>query len=225
MDLAALRKRTRLLAGMEMDALMSNPEVDDVINEVYRGVCDDDWPFMLDEDDLTTADGTHTYDVPDDLEKPGTLDVTDGHASTAPIPLQQTSTRWMDAVDPDDDGTPKAYAFYAQTDELRFYPTPDDAYTIRVRGRVAISDLTDGGDEPIFKERFRPLIAYLAAAELLDIQGQTEDAEKRRRTAAGFLSRMDDYYRRSEDHSPLVLGRRGHVASGRYWRGRLWPWR
>ena len=221
MDLAALRARTRLISGIEMESLRSDPEVDDVINDVYQEFLDAErWPFLEDVDTFPTVAGTADYALPAGIEKPRTvtLELEDG-----PTVLTEVSHSWVDRnVDGDDTDEPVAYARTGSG--ITLAPTPDAVYTVQVRGYATRTDLTLDTDEPIFEERFHKGVAYAAAAVLLSEEGQRDRAEAAITQAATTLERMKSFYLESADEMPVVLGA-GRILSLRSTQGRLWPGR
>lgn len=221
MDLEALRTRTRTISGIEMESLRSNAEVNDVINDVYLELLDSElWPFLEIAVTQSTVAGTDTYSFPTVARiRTVTLELDDG-----PHPLSEVSKRFIDRnVNGEDTDEPVAYARSGST-SIVLAPTPDAVYDLRVAGYMAPTALSVDTDEPVFEERFHAIVAYAAAAVLLQEEGQTERADQAVARVGSFLDRMRRFYLESADDAEVVMGR-GRAPILHNTEGRLWPWR
>lgn len=215
MDLAALRTRVRLETGMEMDALRSDAEVDASINEAYQAVVDTyDWPWRETAGTFSTVDGQASYslsgDVSPAIELPGTVTVEDGPGvgDRGPWEVEEVPLDYYHRVvsdDPSDEDTPFLYARDGVSDIL-LAPVPDDVYTVQVAGLKDIPDLSGDAAEPEFDAKFHPVVAYAAAAQILDSAGFPDRSEAAEDRAGRLIQRMYRFYIASHDDDISVMG-------------------
>jgi hypothetical protein len=224
-NLAALRARTRQLSGAELDDLRSNAEVDEVIRECYRQIAQlDTWRWREAIDDLETEADEPVYDLPAGVEEIRSVQALEVNGQSLPLPLQEVTLRdLLTLTRRDDPQLPRFYARFA-VGKVRLGPVPDDAYTIEVYGQAPLTALDGDSDEPQWDERFHALIAYLAAAVILDEEGQDELAQRRRMRAEELTAEMVSFYQISKDKTPIQVGG-GRVQAPRGRLGRLYPWR
>ena len=118
------------------------------------------WRFDIESE--TTLESTYLIDIPTGavLEDIVYLEV-DGMA------LRRLSDKLAFTAD---EGAPMAYAIY-QDQNIRFYPTPDKAYTYQGIG-VLKPALSSAGLEDFLYESHGRTIAYGALAKLLEIPGK-----------------------------------------------------
>ena len=226
MNKGQLKSRTRQLAGAELDGLREFDEIGLLVDEAYRQVGRlEDWRWLQETAELETADGKKDYALPETIESLQGIQLIDDPAGGGlPVPLQPVSRHdILTRVDRDREDRPRVYALM-NADTFRVAATPDGVFTMELYGLKPLKDLAEDSDEPEFSSEFHPVIAYMAAATILDEEGQHELAEARRSKAEEFLRLMVEHYQTSKDKTPIIVGGGDRGAPvGR--RGRLWSWR
>ena len=234
MNLSELRWKVQQLTGIVNSDTTPPEYYNEIINDVYLDLCDaEDWPFRNVRDSFTTNQGDNEYAVPGNVERVrGVVYESD----SGPITLDPVSPLYIDALI---SGTDSDYydepVFYAMpdTDTLYLAPTPDDSYTIAVRGWRNITALSSDTDEPVFAERYHQVITYRAAALILDERGQPDASQAMDSRGSRFLHRMRRDLLLSHDDTPMLMGGRS-VGGGSVrpygshslgWRGRVFPGR
>lgn len=222
-----MRERVRDMTRLHSTEVLSRPRLEELINEAYQAVCEGaDWPFLRYEQTVSTVAGTKEYNLDATLEVIRHV-VADLPDSDTPWPLDQTDIQriefYADEVDQD---TPVVYARKGDSasnddDLIVFAPIPDDAYNIKVVGRIVPAALSLDTDEPIFESRYHRVVAYAASAVALDEEGMHGESEAMDARASDMLDRMYARYMQSHDDSMFVIG--GGQAGPYRWRGRIWP--
>lgn len=203
MNLEQLRKRTRAASGFNMVSLYDDTAMNLILNEVHRDICGaEDWSFLYAEDDVTLDAATTTLKFP--MRTLSSVVLTDKGDR-----LHATTVDEIDILPPGREDKPEAYA---HTDErtLHFWPTPDQAYTARIRGYRSPHQMDQDSDAPEFESEFQPAIIYEAAARLLIEFGDFDRVEGLRGQAQDALSRMRVRYLGSKDRALIQMGGRVH---------------
>ena len=204
MNLRELEWRARQLTGTAVndDGLETLTEIADAIRDAYRNVLDvEDWPFLYQDWSVTVDAGEDMVDLPEDVSRVYTVHSDDWALAHRP------PERLVD-VYKDGDGRPRQYALWGR--KLMVRPTPTRPADLRIMGRSNGGTL-DWSDEPAFDRAYHPMLAYLAASEVLsrrgDDDGRIAHYEER---ADGLLSNMRHHYRADHDRQPIVVGGREH---------------
>lgn len=205
MTLTELRARVRRLTGIRMTTLLSDTDIDQVLNEVYAqllGVTD--WPFLYTTGQVATVAGQANVAIPAPLRTVSSVVVvgTDVHER-----LTQVTVDTIDDAEDTEDGVPTVYAQVSPT-TIILHPTPDAAYTVEYRGHEAKPALT-AGDAPVFADEFHPAVAYGAAARILAEEGDDSGRiEAYNGEVSIALSTMDQRYSRIHDRGSFQMGGR-----------------
>lgn len=211
MNLEALRSRVRKLSGVQMTTLLSNADLDTIINEAYDTIMDlEDWSFLETTYSFATVAGTATHDLQTPLRHIDTIELDDGTV------LQPRTAESLDREDPDpEQGEPKFYV-HRDHDTIELWPTPDDAYTLHVRGWKTWDALAVGLS-PTFDEVYHPAVAYLAAVAVLEEEGDDSGrSDDYRGKAVDLVSRMRHRYQRSHSRTLIVMGGRATSRAAGY---------
>lgn len=161
------------------------------VNQVYLRVLgmSDPWDFLKGEGQVVLTAGTSVYNVNGASSISATLGLgTDGvrmildivvdSASASGKPLAKMGWNALEHLarsteDSDPQATPRAYAITGS--QIRFFPTPDEAFTVGVLYRAKGSALSADGDVPLIPAAFRrDILATGAAAILLQEEGGGE---------------------------------------------------
>lgn len=214
-SLPELRSLVRDYTSLLSPELISNDMIDTLLEEVYYEVLDADaWPF-LEQDRNITLDDSNPIQLPASakvlsvavkgvrprLLKPATGELVADRPSVplAGYPIEYVLTR---------DVTHQL---------LDVWPAPINPEQAVVRLRLvaqplkaaAVTDAVGQQGVVVFDKRFWPMLAYGAAARLL--QREADDTRRADAFMGEFMSllnRMRSFYLASEDRSRLVLGGR-----------------
>lgn len=160
MNYAALQ--TRVLRRLNMST--TDPAADlvgDYINEALHNIetyAPNGWPWMRTISSITTVAGTNNYAFT-------TIGTTAYKVLDAKVLLQTNYFQPLTLIGPEEadqnypatqTSVPEAY--YAEASRLYIYPTPDAAYTIKVRAVIAETDLATPTDEPVLPSLFHAAI-------------------------------------------------------------------
>lgn len=139
------------------------------LNSVYRTICGSDrWPFMEKQD----ASLSTTINVPGyDISSIASWLFLDAVRIEDDVALQYYNIdycepqefRDLENVDRDY-ATPEYWTFINQ--QLRFYPVPDQTYTIRIDYIAQPADLAAGSDVPVIPVIYHDLLVWGAIAEI-----------------------------------------------------------
>ena len=147
LDLNRLRIRTRRALGLlETDTELGVTDIDEYLNQAYWEVMDK-FPFREKErtGQFDTTRGVRNYEIPTPVE------AVRGFAVQDPVTLQHHPLDQMDARQTEflynEQSTtwaiPRKYLL--ENCYVRFWPTPDQAYTIVIRKWTILSDIQDSG--------------------------------------------------------------------------------
>lgn len=182
MNRAELRERVRVLSGVLMDTLMSDPEADAFVNQAYLTVCGlAEWSFLYGTQGHLAAETVPALGRVQDV-------LHDGRT------LQRRSLVDLDRFPPSRrQGAPWAWAPQGDS-EVRIFPAPT-AGTVTVRGWTTPAPLASDTDEPVFAVEFHDVVAYEAAASVLEAEGDDSGrTERYRGEVQSFLDRMARRY-------------------------------
>lgn len=209
MNLSELRGRVRRLTGMRMEALVSDADINQAINESYDHLLSrEQWPFCFTEGTVNTVQDASFYDLPVDLRRVYSVHLGDGTR------LQPVSPAELEDTTPQT-GTPEVYAV-TDDNSLWLYPAPDKVLTVKVAGWRRTPVLAARTDEPIFDREYHAVLAYLASIQLLAEEGDTSDRQERFAGQAGELyGAMRKHYLPSHDRGLAVMG--GQAAKRQTW--------
>jgi hypothetical protein len=206
MNRSALRTRVRALTNINSTALLSDVQVNDVLNEVHLEVCGSfQWPFLADSTAVSVVAGDATYALPADCKAVSRVSRSTG--TIEPRQLQAISLFDADVLPDSSSNWPRYYTVEGST--LTLYPEPAANETLTVRYQAAAEALDADGDEPPFDEEFHPLYAYATAARLLAERGApASKVTAMNNLASQYVERMRRFYMTSSDNAPVSLGRR-----------------
>lgn len=200
MDLEELRTMTRRLSGVEMAALRSDDEVDEDINRSYRDLATrQPWPWSYTSVVAVLTAGTDTVTRPSSIPSIDTIAVDEPNYRRL---LGEITLADMDRYPSHraQQGEPWAWARLTD-DEVKIFPTPDANYTLTMRGQKYLVPLTSNTDVPVFDEFFHPILAYSAAAYVMEEESEDDTWVNRYRARiAEYEDRMMRFY------LPLLAG-------------------
>jgi hypothetical protein len=203
-NLGDLVARVRSLSGIRLDALRSDSEIEQVVNESYQEILGlYPWPFLKGNSTVSMSAEAKTFTVPTTFRWMTGVVLTMGDNTHR---LKQTTLDQMDEWDDDSVGEP---AYYARVTDrtVKVWPAPEDAASVTVRGQLEFESLTNSGDVPEFAEQFHPVIAYRAATRLLQEEGDDSGrSEAYQFDAASYLGRMEKFYMGSGDIGLIRIG-------------------
>lgn len=203
MNLSDLVARTRSLSGIRLEALRTDEQIEQVINESYQEILGlYPWPFLKGTSTVSLAAEAETFTVPSTFRWMTGVVVEMGDSTYR---LKQTTIDQIDEWDKDEVGEP---AYYARlTDRtVRIWPAPEAAATVTVRGQLEFAGL-GSGDSPAFADQFHPVVAYRAAVRLLQEEGDDSGrSEAYQFDAASYLGRMEKFYMGSGDIGLIRMG-------------------
>lgn len=192
------------LAG-RLNITSSDPlyaSLDEYVNEAFHyleGTADEGYPWYRQRLSLTTTSGTQTYSF-DTIGALATPDVTVSKILDCSVMPTSTVIQPMDLINWEtadirygttNTGTPDAWLAEGRT--LYLFPTPDAAYTVKVRVVHAENDLGGSGSTPVLPTFFHS--AVIDAALLIAYQ-QLQDVnrmETQQRRVDEWVQRMKRY--------------------------------
>lgn len=207
MNRSDLRTRVRVLTNIFSTALLSDAQINTILNEVHLEVCSgEQWPFLWGSTTLNVVAGDATYTLPADVS--AVLLVSSKDISTAPRTLNAISVFDADTIPETYLGSwPLFYTVEGLT--LTLYPEPIGNETITVRYLENPAAIDSDDDVPPFSAEFHPLYAYAAAARVLAERGASQaKVRSMLELAATYIDRMRRYYLTSSDHAPISIGKR-----------------
>jgi len=167
--------------------------------------------------DITTVADTSEYDVPTSPADIAVIRKAKIVESGEDLDLRDIDwyDEQLDGAGSDDEtsGVPTALLRYGA--KIIIYPTPDDVYTIRIRGTKRVEELDLDDDEPVYPPSWHPVIEMLAAARAGFYLGEDSRAVNIKNEALGLVVALqeeptaDQRYRRAQI-IPVV--RRAHVS-------------
>lgn len=122
------------------------------------------WWFLEGRGTSTTVSGQAFYAIPTDLQNFDSLLVT---ISGSKSPLTRKSYNEIDAIDTgaSNTGQPSIWAYYA--DQIRYYPVPNNSYTMTLSYHKKLATLTDS-DSNSWTTDAENLIQYRATWDVLN---------------------------------------------------------
>lgn len=214
------------------------------VNQVYlRALSSSDpWSFLSGEGQVVLTSGTAVYNVNGVTSISSTLGLgTDGielilgmvidSASASSKPMARMGWEALEHLsrsteDDDPSASPRAYAITGS--QVRFYPTPDEAYTIGVKYRAKPTALSADADVPLVPAGFRrDVLATGAAAILLHEEGGAEarsEAGQLRKEMAEAIDEMRMRYATPTAGTDFTLVSPGlHAEMEVGWQEDNWP--
>lgn len=104
----------------------------------------------------------------------GAKDIIGIYNETDDCPLQEETIQWWEEIEVDPTTLQEAPRYWVRFgDELLLWPTPDTAYTLRIRYKTNPTELSSNGDEPVFPEEWHECIVLWAASKAAFSKGYT----------------------------------------------------
>jgi len=209
MNRSELRTRVRALTNIYSTTILSDAAINDALQDGYsKLVMSAQWPFVTVSTSITTTGGTSAYALPE-----GTFEVLQvsargsyGNMRTLnPTTLFDTEV----AARADNAQAPLFYVPHVgvASPTVTLIPTPAADETITVLSIRRGDPLAADVDVPEFLEEFHPVVAYIAAGQLLaDRRAEATKVQALAETTAAYVDRMRRFYMTSHDHSPIRLG-------------------
>lgn len=192
MDRLQLRERMRLLSGVLMDTLLEDDQAEAYLNEAYFSICSlAEWSFLYAEEVVSTSSAD--IPLPGDIGRVQAVSLSDSAAD-------RNLLRRVNLLDiarypkHRNDGLPWAWAMKGD-DSVRIFPEPDAELDIEVRGWIDVPELAADADEPVFHSEFHAVVAYEAAANVLEAEGDDSGRSRDYRgEVQSYLGRMSRRY-------------------------------
>jgi hypothetical protein len=182
MTFAELKARVAIYLGR------SNSRIGDYINERQKHICRSyNYSFLFQTfPAITTADGTASYALPTGFKDDAHTYWTDSDGQNRPLLMVDRPTAWERyGTTSTDKGEPAAWSMEATT--LTIWPTPDDAYTIKVDGFGYLADLSADADHNVLTDEWPELLIAGALADCYAEVQMTEDSMLNEQKFAKFL--------------------------------------
>lgn len=159
MDLVAMRTKLRKRIGNPDTGDVPDADLDEHINQAYRDITDR-FRFHAARKicNFPTVSGTKDYGLPTDVGV--VLNIRDETTGQKIVKIDHSDDAGQESEDSDITGRPQGYIRLRNF--LRFEPTPDGVYNIRVFYKAAIVDLVDDADVPVIPEAWHEGIMKLA---------------------------------------------------------------
>lgn len=176
----------------------------DEINESYRSIllANPGWELKIrDESSVAFVASTATYSLPSAVRSLGGIWVQSSENQQDWVELKEVSESIFEqsvyanrnTSGADIEGKPQVYRLSSAGFEVN--PTPDDAYTVRIEYLGNITDLTRS-TSPIIPTTYHHLVAYEAAARVMEMRGGQDNAYRanvlRARSRTMFESLAND---------------------------------
>ncbi len=232
-----------IIGATESQAHVDDGELRELVNESYLEVCDlEDWPFLHRRTVLTLVPEQEEYGIGDigiDPTDRVELVYVGDERRRRLQPLREAERVDQFAGFSTAPSTPLSYTLQHTNDgtsdvrSLVIFPPPVRAEDVTIVSRVVPTELDDDTDQPIFDEQFHPVVAYMAAAYMLEQHAgewKTGDGEllaeweftnkmqRLERRVARFLERMSQFYLTQHDDALVRMGSRRDSRRRR----RLW---
>lgn len=191
----------------------------DALNGAYREICGmQRWPFLEKQDaTLVTVAGTPDYTVP----------MTDWRSLDA-VRIELVANSWfadLEYAEPQDfrdmehidrDTARPAYWTWINQ-QLRFYPTPDANYTVRIDYVMQPPDLAVGADVPVVPLVYHDVLVWSAIEAVAYRERDWLGRQFAETKKEAQLKRMEDEY--------LIRQRQSssHVKQSGYWNSKRYP--
>jgi hypothetical protein len=144
--------------------------VAEMVNDAKREVEDaHDWSALRSDLILTTSDGINTYTLPGSQNRATVIDVRDTTNSSMLSPVSSTYIRRQDIISSPGTTKPSYWALEgvdgSGDTQIKFWPTPDNVYTIKAHCVIRTPDLAAEGDTVAIPTKPIVLLAYAMSAQ------------------------------------------------------------
>ena len=160
------------------------------VNRAYKKICNAFRFYEIDDTDtsIATVDGTSSYSVPSGIREIISMKVT----GDTEYQILQQEMGWYERQDTTDDnkGLPEYYIRHGSL--FYFWPTPDDAYDIRIQYRTMPDDMSADGDEPVIPEEWHEAIAASAASTACFKYGMAQRGQELKNEYLGLISGVQE---------------------------------
>lgn len=187
-----LRERLRNLSGVLMDTLLEDDQAHAYLNEAYFNICSlAEWSFLFSEQNVTTS--SDTFGAPGAIGRIQDVvlnDLASDRRLLRRVPLSDLARYPRHR----DDGFPWAWANVGAT-QVRVFPSPSTLTSFTVRGWIDVQPMTSGTSTPTFAAEFHAVVAYEAAANVLEAEGDDSGRSAAYRgEVQAYLARMARRY-------------------------------
>ena len=199
-----------LEAGRRDDLSLS--VVSRLANEAYAEVVVETNPEGLERIAVSsTTTGENRISLPTDFYEPISATLiwrpsgsTASSTHSSHYTLRRVSISQMDARNPQPSGTPIEMAFY--NDWMELHPSPNSAFSLQLRYRSQVTDLSLATDVPSVGTPWRRAIVIKTAQKIFDVVGDDAGSMKKRIEYADYISKLKtDQARRQAMESPMGL--------------------
>jgi len=152
------------------------------VNAKYR-----EWPWNFAAVTVATVAGTRTYTLAttEGLTVRSVFNTTNDFALS---PLQGINQVHLDYPDDTTQETPISYRFKGS--QLELWPTPDAIYSILVEYEGSPADLTTGGIDPLWPDRYRRALVEMALSRAYLDDGNMDWAKEHEMRGASIVDGM-----------------------------------
>ena len=169
---------------------LTDAKAQDAINRAYLRICDSFNFYGTDDTDttITTSDGTASYTRPTDIDEIISVKITGDTEYT----LDLRTIDWYERQDTSSDntGVPEVCVPYGAN--LLFWPTPDDTYSIRIRGKSVPTEMSSDSDEPVIPTKWHEAIILSAASRECFKRGMIERGQDLKNEYLGLISGLQE---------------------------------
>lgn len=196
MTFAELYAETRGMLGTRADFTVAQAKA--YVNRAYKRLCNAFQYYEIDSTDTSksTVANTATVAIPTGAREIISIKIT-GDTEYEIIPK---TIDWYERQDTTtaNTGVPVYYVRYGSN--ILFWPTPDDAYALRVRYRGLPADMSSDNDTPVIPAEWHDTIVMLAASYAAFALGMAQRGQELKNEALGMLSAIQEDNTRDSRH-------------------------
>jgi hypothetical protein len=166
------------------------------VNESYMEVALETSPEALEKIAVSsTTTGENRISLPTDFYEPISASLiyqpswsTSSSAHSSHYTLKRVAVADMDARNPQPSGTPIEIAFY--NDWMELYPSPNSAYSLQIRYRSQVTDMSATTDVPSVGTPWRRAIVIKTKARIYDFVGDSAGAQSAELEYLKYVSKL-----------------------------------
>lgn len=167
-----------------------------LVNESYAEVCLETSPELLERVGVSsTTTGENRLSLPSDYYEPISAALvympswsTSSSNHSSYYTLKRVAVSDMDARNPQPSGVPVEIAFYS--DWMELYPSPNSAYSLQLRYRSQVTDLSLTTDVPSVGTPWRRAIVIKTKARIYDMIGDFAGAQAANTEYLQYVSKL-----------------------------------
>ena len=196
MDFQDLYEDAQSYLADRADYLTADAKAD--VNRAYKKICNAFKFYEIDATDtsIATVDGTSSYTTPSGVREIITMKIT-GDTEYLILPMEMG---WYERQDTSDDNKGVPEYFIRHGSLLYLWPTPDDAYDIRIQYRTMPADMSADADEPVIPEEWHEAIAFSAASVACFRFGMAQRGQELKNEYLGVITGIQEDTTRDSRH-------------------------